>query len=85
MNPIDDVVQWIMSESDRTLDENMVRNATHWFFSIITNRKNKFINISMNHIPMNYFGIVCAGSNSGKGYISKNFCLSLIQQHMKKW
>ncbi len=71
MNPIDDVVNYILKTADRTLDENIVRNAVHNLFAVLINRRRKTLHVGKNNMLVNYFGIVLAGSNSGKGHINK--------------
>ena len=68
-NPIDDVVDWIQSESNRTIKEPTVRNAVHWFFAVMAARRNKIVMSGINKIPLNYFALALAGSGSGKGFI----------------
>ena len=67
---IDDLTKYIMAKSDRELDEYMVRNVTHWFWAIMTNRTRWVIEYNDDIIP-NYFGISLAPSNSGKSWIYK--------------
>jgi hypothetical protein len=71
MNVIDEFVNTIVDESDRTINERMVRNQVHWAVSILLNRQNRRVYIGENSQIINYFGITFSGSNTGKSYSLK--------------
>jgi len=84
MNPIDDITQMIMEKSDRTLEENIVRNSVHHLAAILVNRRRKQIIMGDNVLLVNYFGLVIAGSNFGKGHISKTLTGLLSKEIYEK-
>ena len=69
MNPIDDIVQYIMKRADRTVDEMLVRNIVHWGFAILANRKSKRVLINGHKKIINYYGLSFSSSNSGKSWV----------------
>ena len=68
MNAIDSLVNNILTGSDRTLNERMVRNQVHWGIAILANRLRRRIRLGRMNIIPNYYGIAFSGSNSGKSY-----------------
>ena len=79
MTAKEELIQYVVDRSDRTLDETMVENLVYWFLSIIVNKKKRYIKLGNNKINMNYYGLVFARSNSGKSYIL-NLLLELFNE-----
>lgn len=69
MNGIEAFVRVGMKESDRTLNEDMLRNVAHWMFAVIANLKPRRLVLPNGRLMLiNYYGMTFARSNSGKSF-----------------
>ena len=82
---IDETVKYVKAKADREIDDFLIRNVAHWFWSILANRKRKHIVYGSEKKIPNYFGIVLAPSNVGKSWILKQFIdLTNINEYEKR-
>lgn len=65
----DEIYDYIMARSDRTLDPQMVRVMIYYLLSVVVNKKKRHINLHGGSVLLNYYGLVFAKSNSGKSYV----------------
>jgi hypothetical protein len=65
----DEIYDYIVARSDRTLDPHMIEVMVFWFLSVLVNKKKRVLVLGHNTMLLNYYGLVFARSNSGKSYI----------------
>lgn len=65
----DEIYEYILARSDRTLDEQMVKTMIYWLLSVVVNKKKRKVQLQHSSMLLNYYGLVFAKSNSGKSYI----------------
>ena len=69
MRTEDEIYNYILARSDRTLDPQMVKVMINWLLAVVVNKKKRTIKLGHSSMLMNYYGLVFAKSNSGKSYI----------------